>query len=180
MSVEKGFLDALLKEPDSSEHRLIYADWLEEQGDLRRAEFLRLEVLLAQLTLGDPQRAPTRDRLRELLPEIGADWLALLDRTLILNCRGQEDCPGRWEKLSLTVKARIRECGTCHKFVQHARTEDEARELDAEGKCVAVDSRVETPILEIPLDPLALPDLDAIRERLLRLRSYGPKGKRRK
>jgi uncharacterized protein (TIGR02996 family) len=143
MSTEKGFLDAILKEPDNLDHRLVYADWLEDQGDLRRAEFLRLEVFLDGLPPGDPRVAPTQARLRELHPEIGAEWLALLDRTTILNCLRGEACPGRWEKLELTVKARVRRCATCNLFVQHARSEHEAGELQEQGIRVAVDSRVD-------------------------------------
>src|SRR5262245_9378052 len=123
MTAEKGFLDAILRELDNLDHRLVYADWLEDQGDLRRAEFLRLDELLARLPLGDPRWTPTRDRLRELQPDIGAEWLALLDRTPILNCRHGEGCPGRWERLVPTVKAKVRSCATCNRFVQHVRTE---------------------------------------------------------
>jgi uncharacterized protein (TIGR02996 family) len=175
MSPEKGFLDAIVREPDVLDHRLVYADWLEEQGELRRAEFLRLEVALARGTTN------SRARLRELLPEIGADWLALLDRTAILNCHRGDTCPGRWERLGLTRQARVRQCAACNRHVHHARTEAEARNLHDDGQIVAADSRLELVLLELlPLDPLSVPDVDAVRDALLRLRATGPRRKRRK
>jgi uncharacterized protein (TIGR02996 family) len=41
MSKYEGFLQAILAEPDDETHRLVCADWLEEQGDEDRAEFIK-------------------------------------------------------------------------------------------------------------------------------------------
>jgi uncharacterized protein (TIGR02996 family) len=45
--------DALLAEilanPDDDAPRLIYADWLEEHGDLDRATFIRIQIRQAQI-----------------------------------------------------------------------------------------------------------------------------------
>src|SRR5438067_2420546 len=46
---EDGFLRAILAQPNDDNVRLVYADWLEEQGDpgsASRAEFLRLTAEL--------------------------------------------------------------------------------------------------------------------------------------
>jgi len=145
MSPEKGFLDAIHREPDEPAHRLVYADWLDEQGDARRAEFLRLEVRRRR---GDDDRAILA-RLRELLPEIGADWAAFLDRAAISYCRYGRTCPGRWEGLELTVKARVRLCAVCGRFVQHTRNPAEVAEQIDQGHPVAVDSRLEV----VPIFP---------------------------
>jgi uncharacterized protein (TIGR02996 family) len=45
---EKAFLEAVLANPDDDAPRLIFADWLEERGQAARAEFIRLQIRLAQ------------------------------------------------------------------------------------------------------------------------------------
>lgn len=42
MNEEAGFLAALGADPDDRTTLLVYADWLDERGDSRRAEFVRL------------------------------------------------------------------------------------------------------------------------------------------
>ena len=45
MSVhEQAFLRAVIENPDDDAPRLIYADWLDEQGQSERAEFIRVQV----------------------------------------------------------------------------------------------------------------------------------------
>src|SRR5262245_54597236 len=43
-----NFLDAIRAEPDNLDHRLVYADWLEEHGstplDAARAELIRVQI----------------------------------------------------------------------------------------------------------------------------------------
>lgn len=43
MDQQEAFLRAIAAAPDDDVTRLVYADWLEEHGELRKAEFLRLE-----------------------------------------------------------------------------------------------------------------------------------------
>ncbi len=45
---QHAFLRAILDSPDEDTPRLVYADWLEEQGDPQRAEFIRLQCRIAQ------------------------------------------------------------------------------------------------------------------------------------
>ncbi len=40
----RAFLDAIVADIDDNAPRLIYADWLDEQGDSNRAEFIRVQV----------------------------------------------------------------------------------------------------------------------------------------
>jgi uncharacterized protein (TIGR02996 family) len=47
MTDHLAFLSAIRADPTSDTPRLIYADWLEEQGDGDRAEFVRLQMELA-------------------------------------------------------------------------------------------------------------------------------------
>src|SRR4051812_46175401 len=39
-----GFLDDITAHPDDDNPRLIYSDWLEDQGDVARAEFIRVQI----------------------------------------------------------------------------------------------------------------------------------------
>jgi uncharacterized protein (TIGR02996 family) len=48
MAEHPGFLQAIIEEPDNDAHRLIYADWLEEQGKDERAELIRVQLELAR------------------------------------------------------------------------------------------------------------------------------------
>ena len=53
----EGFLQRIRAYPDDDVPRLIYADWLDEQGD-PRGEFIRVQVALANLPDdGPPRRA---------------------------------------------------------------------------------------------------------------------------
>jgi uncharacterized protein (TIGR02996 family) len=103
MTEDEAFLQALLQTPDDDTPRLIYADWLEEQGD-PRGEFIRLQCALAQKqmasldprywdlhfggrTLGikglrvyhgicpDPRNEPVPKRERELVEAHADKWL---------------------------------------------------------------------------------------------------------
>ena len=56
----------------------MYADWLEEHGDLRH-EVVRLQVRLAELAPDDPDRPAVAARVAELRPLCPAYWLARLD-----------------------------------------------------------------------------------------------------
>src|SRR5262245_33785179 len=49
MMTEGLFLRAIHDEPDEPAHRLVFADWLAENGDPGRAEHVRVEVKLEQL-----------------------------------------------------------------------------------------------------------------------------------
>ena len=50
---ERPFVEAVCAAPADLEPRLIFADWLEEQGD-PRAEFLRDSILIEQTIRGVP------------------------------------------------------------------------------------------------------------------------------
>jgi uncharacterized protein (TIGR02996 family) len=77
-----AFLKAILADPDDDAPRLAYADWLDEAGDSDRAEFIRVQIALANLPRDDPQRPPLIERERQLLLEHAPDWAANLPRPL--------------------------------------------------------------------------------------------------
>jgi uncharacterized protein (TIGR02996 family) len=147
MNDERGFLRALREDPNDEVSRLVYADWLEEQGD-PRGEFLRLEVQLSHMPAEDPQRTEGEARLRELRASLDPGWLARLDRTPVENCSlGGPPflfrCPRRWEELQdTTLGPAVRFCHECEQKVYHCGSVEEAQERARDGLCVAVDSRL--------------------------------------
>jgi uncharacterized protein (TIGR02996 family) len=57
--------------------RLVYADWLEEQGDPDRAEIIRVQIELSQLSEDDPKRTALKRREAELL-RFSRGWMKQL------------------------------------------------------------------------------------------------------
>jgi uncharacterized protein (TIGR02996 family) len=75
---EEAFLEDVVAHPDDDAPRLIYADWLDEQGDSPRAEFIRVQHALAELPPGDPRRTPLLKRQGILLGDHEGQWRASL------------------------------------------------------------------------------------------------------
>jgi uncharacterized protein (TIGR02996 family) len=73
MSTERAFEQAILASPEDDALRLVYADWLEEQGDLR-GEYLRVETALARTAPNDPGYRPLRGRVTELRERVDRAW----------------------------------------------------------------------------------------------------------
>jgi len=143
MTQDEAFLQDIVAHPEDNSLRLIYADWLDEQGD-PRAGFLRLEAEFTALPETDKRKKQLRKRLRKLQQGLPPDWLARLDRTNIENCsvRFEFECPKRWEKLQVTGDEKVRYCETCRKPVFHCDTVKEAQQHAWDGECVAIDSRI--------------------------------------
>jgi uncharacterized protein (TIGR02996 family) len=70
---EAAFLDRVCADPDDDAPRLIFADWLDERGD-PRGEFIRVQLALAQLSVGDPRRTALGDREAGLLARFHKAW----------------------------------------------------------------------------------------------------------
>jgi uncharacterized protein (TIGR02996 family) len=73
MPTEDAFLKYILAEPSRREVRLIYADWLEEQGD-PRAELIRLEEEMADLPVWSDRYAALKPRRNALREQIDLPW----------------------------------------------------------------------------------------------------------
>src|SRR4051794_40793063 len=90
MARKRTMRDALLlavcDAPDDDAPRLVFADWLEENGDENDrdwAEYIRLECEEARLADGDPRREAVSDRSRYLWnfrSHLGKGWDSLLPR----------------------------------------------------------------------------------------------------
>ena len=75
-SDSEPFLQRIRAFPDDDSHRLIFADWLEEQGtrEANRAAFIRIQVALASLPSDDPRRPTLLVAERELLDAYREEW----------------------------------------------------------------------------------------------------------
>jgi uncharacterized protein (TIGR02996 family) len=72
---EEAFLLAILEDLKDDTPRLVYSDWLEEQGDTIRAEFIRMQCARGRLLLEDPQRVVLYRREEQFLMRHGEGWL---------------------------------------------------------------------------------------------------------
>lgn len=71
-----AFLEAILQNPNDDTPRLVYADWLDEQGDppsAARAEFIRVQCALANGCLR-PRRADLERRQQEFIEQYRNEW----------------------------------------------------------------------------------------------------------
>jgi uncharacterized protein (TIGR02996 family) len=71
---EEAILQDVLEHPSDDTPRLVYADWLEENDQPERAEFIRLQVELARRPEEDPGVPALRYRAEELLAGPGRGW----------------------------------------------------------------------------------------------------------
>jgi uncharacterized protein (TIGR02996 family) len=81
MTHEAAFLAAIVIEPDADVHRLVMADWLDENGQAERAEFIWVQCALAAppwrvgRVYDDPAWLRLHARERELLSAHYREWL---------------------------------------------------------------------------------------------------------
>jgi uncharacterized protein (TIGR02996 family) len=146
--MEDAFIQAILASPNDAAARLVYADWLEEQGD-PRAAFLRADVALAATSAGEQYRQ-ARLKLRETALGIERGWLALMSRVPILCCgdQFQQRCPKRWEKLQPTGDNTVRFCQACQRKVFFCTDVHLAQRHRDQGECVALTPRLRHEVIE--------------------------------
>jgi uncharacterized protein (TIGR02996 family) len=105
------FLNALRASPNDNVSRLVYADWLDEQGD-PLAEFLRLEVQLASEDVSTDERVRMRNRLAELGRRAEPRWLCAVNRSPFVWCglrktAGGDPRTGKLELANYATRALI-------------------------------------------------------------------------
>jgi uncharacterized protein (TIGR02996 family) len=71
---ERALLNAIIAAPDDDLPRLVYADWLEEQGRSEGAEFIRLQCELARVGFDPARRRRLRKRIRQWQYRHGDRW----------------------------------------------------------------------------------------------------------
>jgi uncharacterized protein (TIGR02996 family) len=137
--IEKSLLHAIGHRDETS--RIIYADWLEQQGHHVRAEFLRVQDKLLAMRPGDAERAAHASRLGALAAKIDVAWKILVANPAVESC-GVEfrfRCPMQWSMLQATERDGVRHCTGCKRDVYYALNVGEARTYAKDGHCVALD-----------------------------------------
>ncbi len=76
------FMRAIRAAPDDDGPRLVYADWLEENGGPARAEFIRVQCARARLPADDPRADGLRERAQTLLMNNWEAWVGPLRRVV--------------------------------------------------------------------------------------------------
>ena len=74
MLKQPNWLDAINNDPDNDNLRLVYSDYLEEQGELIRAEFIRVQVALANTSMDDRHYDLLAQREQQLLTAHWDRW----------------------------------------------------------------------------------------------------------
>jgi len=77
-SEQAALLRAIVANPDDDTTRLVYADWLQENGDTPQAGFIRVSITLAGMKKTDKKWPPFAKRLREIAEAHGKEWLDAL------------------------------------------------------------------------------------------------------
>jgi uncharacterized protein (TIGR02996 family) len=153
MHTDADFLRTLLAAPSDNNVRLVYADWLDDQGDpesAAKAEFLRATAQSSDPGVKKRRKKQLDKRLKQLAAVLDTEWLAVVSRLAVENCqlRQQEEelrfgfefvCEKRWEDMRATGKQGVRFCDDCKQKVHYCDTIMQARDLAREGRCIAVD-----------------------------------------
>jgi uncharacterized protein (TIGR02996 family) len=74
LPLEQGFLCAICEAPEDHTARMIYADWLDDNGNPDRAEFIRVQCSLAKMDEFDPQREELLLREHRLYHAHATKW----------------------------------------------------------------------------------------------------------
>jgi uncharacterized protein (TIGR02996 family) len=157
MTHEDGFLARLASTPADDTVRLVYADWLEEQGTdeaNRKAEFLRTQHALRMFQGKRKVKVWLERKLKNLTIELPAGWLGVVSYLPIENCATAKNrsrsfvtlptvqfayqCPKEWAALDGTDDPTVRFCQSCKQNVYFCDTVGMARSHASEGHCVAV------------------------------------------
>ena len=138
MADESSFPKAILANPADDLPRLVYADWLDEQGDeegSRKAEFLRLTAALVTEHREWRQRI-LKNKIKKLARHLPTDWLPIVSHLPIENCATagnsirrslqtiefEFECPKQWEHLKPTEEVAVRYCNACRQNVYSCET----------------------------------------------------------
>jgi uncharacterized protein (TIGR02996 family) len=124
---------------------LVYADWLEQTGQPRRAALLRVQHELAARAPGAPRDRDSpkqRKQLRRLAAADDLGWRVLVSRAPIERCTHPPGagCPGEWIRLARTGREDVRACGACGQPVFYCTTLEDARGHALRGDRIAVDA----------------------------------------
>ncbi len=100
-----ALMRGILAEPDDDTPRLVYADWLEENGQPERGQHIRLQCRAAALPEGDPRRAEMEAEGAALEAAHLGEWLGPLDPARCRDNQGRHFVRGLLSLWSCTVSA---------------------------------------------------------------------------
>jgi uncharacterized protein (TIGR02996 family) len=107
-----SFVQAIAAEPSDDTRRLVYADWLEEQGVQGSADYLRLELELAKLPASSPNAGRYRDQLWNAWANVDPQWLLIFTQPRMLRAN-PTPFPSAWINFGLgSVRERQGTYGT--------------------------------------------------------------------
>jgi uncharacterized protein (TIGR02996 family) len=95
MTDQQRLLKAICQSPEDDVVRLVYADWLEENGDAERARFIRVQCRLASLPRFDLERYELEGEESALRVKHGKKWLKPLAK-ITTNVEFQRGFPHRF------------------------------------------------------------------------------------
>jgi uncharacterized protein (TIGR02996 family) len=72
--MSEALFQAILDAPEDDELRLVYSDWLEDNGQAERAEFIRAQIELTRTPRYDPRFKEPEGRARALLHGGNTEW----------------------------------------------------------------------------------------------------------
>lgn len=144
MSDEAAFLAAIQAQPADMSLRLVFADWLEDQGDAR-CEYLRIDCdlqrLLGAMTLDDRKIRPLRARLKKVAARLDANWIDMIDalRPPILRCKTCKKLLTAKEAIDLNPRTNIRMkstryCRLCYEDAIRGRLNQMSRAFDEHSR----------------------------------------------
>jgi uncharacterized protein (TIGR02996 family) len=73
-NAEQAFIQAICEAPEDDAPRLVFADWLDDNGDPDRAEFIRTQCRRASMDVWDDERDDLVHREKQLLKKHQAKW----------------------------------------------------------------------------------------------------------
>jgi uncharacterized protein (TIGR02996 family) len=100
MPDDTAFVHAIQGDPQDDAPRLIYADWLDEYGQPRAADFLRTEAQLAKLSLGSDEVRRLRSRLWHAWSDVEPRWLLTFTQPRMLRAN-PTPLPSAWNNFGL-------------------------------------------------------------------------------
>lgn len=95
-----AFIQAIAADPAGDTSRLVYADWLEEHGNLPAADYLRTELELARLPLDAAEAPHLRNRLWQAWATVDPKWLMTFTQPRMLRAN-PTPFPGAWLNFDL-------------------------------------------------------------------------------
>jgi uncharacterized protein (TIGR02996 family) len=102
---DRAFLDDVAAHPEDDGPRLVYADWLDDNGQPHRAELIRIQCRLATMGENDPERLDLEYREADLLCVHARQWEAALPAWVLGQYAFRRGFPDR---ISLTASELLR------------------------------------------------------------------------